>query len=183
MISNYVFFEGAVFIFRWNTWKKRRKCRLGKIMGFFSFSLYLFISISISLCEIRGRINLAVWPIILWCAYSYVRSVATRIRLHLFHKLRDEKVKERLIFIIRSSLVKINSYVFCLSTSRFAARHYRASFDPCDEYRPFGSTITNWVMRWNTWCWRLVHDRRSQNEALRFTHNWILACLMKIIVS
>jgi len=177
MISNYVSFDGQ-FLFFDGVHGKRGKCHLGKNYGPSSlhpplslslppppppplslslYYMYIYLSESLSLYEIRSRINLAVWPIILWCTYSYV---ALQLAFDSTYFIRDERVRERLIFIVRSSLAKINSYVFCLSTSRFAARRYRASFDPCDEYRPFASTITNWVMRWNTWRRRLVvHDR------------------------
>ena len=166
----------TVFIFWWGTWKKGKMSFREKLWTFLPPSLPLplpppslsplslslciiciSICLNLSLYEIRSRINLAVWPIILWCTYSYV---ALQLAFDSTYFIRDERVRERLIFIVRSSLAKINSYVFCLSTSRFAARRYRASFDPCDEYRPFASTITNWVMRWNTWRRRLVvHDR------------------------
>lgn len=54
----------TVLIFFMEHMKKREKRRLEKNYGLsLSFSLYLCISISLS--EIRGRINLAVWPIIL----------------------------------------------------------------------------------------------------------------------
>lgn len=169
---------GSFYFFMGNTEKGRKT-------SFKNYELSLSLSVSRQLhlslfCEIRGRINLAVWPIILWCVYSYV---ATRIRLHLFHELRDERVKERLIFIIRSSLENQQLRILFVDVS-LRRSTLSASFDPRDEYRPFASTITNWVMRWNTWC-RLVHNWREIKhlDSLAIEFAKFVSCSIKIIVA
>lgn len=60
------------FLFFYETHGKRGKTSFREKLWALSVSRYLSISNSVFLCEIRSRINLAVWPIILWCAYSYI---------------------------------------------------------------------------------------------------------------
>lgn len=87
----------AVFIFRWNTYGKRAKIsfrkKLWALLSLFlypSVSIYLYLYLSLWNSRPHKPGCLANYP--LMCLL--VRSVATRIRLHLFHKLRDERVRE-----------------------------------------------------------------------------------------